>query len=112
MMQEWHIMDRRLRIACLTLAMSVSWLSTSLAQATLEIKDFVVMPMTGKVDGKGSNELLLARVNTLREEVGGARRWLISDLNGTLYILDSDTKKFSLYLNFNGNEGKNGLFHK
>src|SRR5437870_9356127 len=105
-------MGKRLRIACFTLTMTVSWISTSFAQATLEIKDFVVMPMTGKVDGKGSNELLLARVNTLREEVGGARRLFISDLNGPLYILDKDTKKFSLYLDFNGNEGKKGLFHK
>ena len=105
-------MDKRLRIACLTLTVSASWLSTAVAQATLEIKDFVVMPMTGKVDGKGSNELLLARVNTLREEVGGAKRLFISDLNGPLYILDKDTKKFSLYLDFNGNEGKKGLFHK
>jgi Glucose / Sorbosone dehydrogenase len=105
-------MDKRLRIACLTLTVSASWLSTATAQATLEIKDFIVMPMTGKVDGKGSNELLLARVNTLREEVGGAKRLFISDLNGPLYILDKDTKKLSLYLDFNGNEGKKGLFHK
>jgi hypothetical protein len=105
-------MDKRLRTACLALAVSASWISTAFAQATLEIKDFVVMPMTGTVDGKGSNELLLARVNTLREEVGGAKRLFISDLNGPLYILDKETKKFSLYLNFNGNEGKKGLFRK
>src|SRR2546428_509819 len=105
-------MDKSLRIACLTLTVSASWLSTAIAQATLEIKDFVVMPMTGKVEGKGSNELLLAGVNALREEVGGAKRLFISDLNGPLYILDKDTKKFSLYLDFNGNEGKKGLFHK
>ena len=60
------------------------------AQPTLELRDFVVTPMTGLVDGKGSNELLLSRVNTLREEVGGAKRLFISDLNGPLYILDKD----------------------
>ena len=43
-------------------------------QLTIELKDFVVMPMTGLVDGKGSNDLLLSRVNTLREEAGGAKR--------------------------------------
>src|SRR5439155_15930705 len=69
-------------------------------------------PMTGLVDGKGSNELLLARVNTLREEVGGAKRLFISDLNGPLYIFDKATKRFSVYLDFNGNEGKKGIFHK
>ena len=35
---------------------------------TLEIKDYVTMPMTGMVQGKTSNEMLLARVNTIREE--------------------------------------------
>src|SRR6266851_4446414 len=105
-------MDTRLRMACLALAVSASWISTAFAQPVLEIKDFVVMPMTGTVDGKGSNELLLSRVNALREEVGGAKRLFISDLNGPLYILDKDTKTFSLYLDFYGNGGKKGLFHK
>src|SRR2546426_4763360 len=105
-------MDKRLRIACLTLTVGASWLSTAVAQATLEIKDFVVMPMTGKVDGKGSNELLLARVNTLREEAAGAKRLFISDLNGPLYILDKQTKKLTVYLDFNGNPGKTGIFRK
>ena len=35
------------------------------------------MPMTGLVDGKGSTDSLLARVNTLREEPGGANRDMI-----------------------------------
>ena len=85
---------------------------TASAQPTLDLADYVVMPMTGVVDGKGSNELLLSSVNTLREEVGGARRLFISDLNGPLYILDKDTKKFTVYLDFNGNAGKNGIFRK
>lgn len=82
------------------------------AQATLEIEDYVVMPMTGLVDGKGSNDVLLARVNALREEAGGATRFFISDLNGPLYILDKGTKKFAVYLNFNGNDGKKGIFRR
>jgi imidazolonepropionase-like amidohydrolase len=79
---------------------------------TLELEDYVTMPLTGLVDGKGSNEVLLARVNTLREEVGGARRQFISDLNGPLYILDKQTKKFTVYLDFNGNAGKKGMFRR
>src|SRR5262245_16379548 len=86
--------------------------STAAAQPTLELADFLTMPMTGVVEGKGSNEVLLARVNTLREEVGGARRVFISDLNGPLYILDKETKQLTVYLNFNGAAGKNGLFRK
>ena len=101
-----------IRVACLVLAVVVVGVPTALAQPTLELRDFVVMPMTGLVDGKGSNELLLSRVNTLREEVGGAKRLFISDLNGPLYILDKETKTFTVYLNFNGNDGKSGIFRK
>jgi hypothetical protein len=82
------------------------------AQVALEIKDFVVTPITGSVGGKGSNDVLLSRVNTLREEAGGARRLFISDLNGPLYIFDKATRKFVVYLDFNGTEGKTGLFHR
>ena len=82
------------------------------AQPTLSIDDYVAMPITGRVDGKGSNEVLLSRVNTLREEVAGAKRLFISDMNGLLYVLDKDTKKFAVYLDFNGNEGKTGIFRR
>ena len=68
--------------------------------------------MTGLVDGKGSNELLLSRVNTIREEAGGANRFFISDLNGPLYIFDKATKKFTVYLDFNGSRDKSGIFRK
>ena len=80
--------------------------------ATIDVEDFLAMPMTGLVDGQGSNDRLLSRVNTLREEAGGANRFFVSDLNGPLYIVDKATKKFSLYLDFNGNEGKNGIFRR
>ena len=79
---------------------------------TLHIEDYVTTPMTGLVDGKGSNDVLLSRVNTIREEVGGARRLFMSDLNGPLYIFDKDTKTFAEYLNFNGNAGRNGIFRR
>ncbi len=80
--------------------------------ATIDVEDFVATPITGLVEGKGSNEVLLSRVNTIREEVGGAKRLFISDLNGPLYIFDKSAKTFSEYLNFNGNPGKNGLFRR
>src|SRR6185369_14528649 len=102
----------RLRTACIALALSGIGVPGVSAQVALEIKDFVVTPITGSVDGKGSNDVLLSRVNTLREEVGGARRLFISDLNGPLYIFDKDTKKFTVYLDFNGNEGRKGIFRK
>jgi hypothetical protein len=81
------------------------------AQATIDIEDYVETPITGVVDGKGSNEILLSRVNTLREEAGGAARFFISDLNGPLYIFDKATKKFTVYLDLNGNARK-GIFRK
>src|SRR5690349_5075963 len=79
---------------------------------TLEIADYLTMPITGLVDGKGQTDGLLARVNALREEPGGANRFFITDLNGPIYVLDKDTKKFTTYLDFNGHEGHRGLFHK
>jgi len=101
-----------MRVACLAFAVCVVKAPTALAQPTLELRDFVVMPMTGLVDGKGSNELLLSRVNTLREEVGGAKRLFISDLNGPLYIFDKDAKSLKVYLDFNGNPGRRGIFRR
>jgi glucose/sorbosone dehydrogenase len=105
-------MCRTIRVACLALAATAISIPLASAQATLDVEDFLVMPMTGLVDGKGSNELLLSRVNTLREEAGGANRLFISDLNGPLYIYDKQTKKLTVYLDFNGNDGKSGLFRK
>src|SRR4030095_3096354 len=82
------------------------------AQITLEIKDYVALPITGLVDGKNNYDALLARVSGLREEPGGANRLFVPDLNGPLYIVDKDTKKLTVYLEFNGREGKSGIFHK
>ena len=70
------------------------------------------MPVTGVVDGKGQTDGMLARVNSLREEPGGANRFFVNDLNGPLYILDKKTKVFTTYLDFNGRAGHAGLFHK
>ena len=105
-------MSTRTLAACLTSAAVVLSAAPVLAQPTLELRDFVVMPMTGLVEGKGSNELLLSRVNTLREEAGGAKRLFISDLNGPLYIYDKDTKALRVYLDFNGNPGRKGIFRR
>ncbi len=105
-------MNNRLCVLCFALAGSLVRLPAAFAQATLDIQDYLEMPVTGSVDGNGSNDVLLSRVNTVREEDGGAKRLFISDLNGPLYILDKDTKKLTLYLDFNGNEGKTGLFRK
>src|SRR5260221_2025334 len=76
------------------------------AQVALEIKDFLVMPMTGSVDSKSNNELLLSRVNTLREEAGGAERPFLSDLQRPLFIPLQETEKIIGFLKFYGNEGK------
>ena len=101
-----------MRMTCFALAAIVSGVSPASAQLTLEVKDYVEVPVTGLVDGTGSNDALLARVNVLREEAVGAKRFFITDLNGPLYVVDKATKKFSVYLDFNGNPGKNGIFHK
>jgi glucose/arabinose dehydrogenase len=74
----------------------------------LELADYVAMPITGEVDGRDTRALL-ARVNFLRDEPGG-KRFFVNDLNGPLYILDKQSKRLTTYLDFNGFEGRPGLF--
>jgi hypothetical protein len=81
-------------------------------RVTLEIRDYAAMPITGLADGKGQTDGLLARINSLHEEPGGAARFFINDLNGPLYIVDKATRTFTTYLDFNGRDGRTGLFHK
>ena len=75
---------------------------------TLQLADYVQMPITAQPNGQNTMAQL-ARVNFLRDEPGG-RRFLVNDLNGPLYILDKRTKTFTTYLNFNGAGGRSGLF--
>ncbi len=77
---------------------------------TLELADYVQMPITGDPAGENTRGEL-ARVNFMRDEPGG-RRFFIADLNGPLYILDKQTKRFAIYLDFNGLAGRPGLFQK
>ena len=79
---------------------------------TIEVKDYASLPITGSPAGTGQTDGMLSRVNTLREEPGGARRLFVSDMNGPLYILDKESRKFTLYLDFNGREARPGLFHR
>jgi hypothetical protein len=79
---------------------------------TLELRDFAAAPITGRFDGTGQTDGMLARITSLREEPGGANRFFINDLNGPLYILDKATRTFTTYLDFNGRDGRPGLFHK
>src|SRR4026209_813712 len=106
-----------MRTICRTFAvLGFLCVQVSMARAqgvlTLEIKDFVTMPMTGVTEGKGSNEVLLARVNVIRAEPGGASRLFVVDMNGPLYILDKATKQLTPYLNFDGRDGRPGMFKR
>jgi hypothetical protein len=79
---------------------------------TLEIKDFATVPISGLPLGKTNNEMLLSRVNTIREEPGGADRLFVVDMNGPVYILDKTTRQFTKYLDFDGRDNRPGLFHR
>jgi hypothetical protein len=79
---------------------------------TIEIADYLALPITGKLDGTGQTDGMLARVNSLREEPGATTRFFVVDLNGPLYILDKKTKTLTTYLDFNGRDQRPGLFHK
>src|SRR5439155_75923 len=96
----------------LAMSMSAALAAAGAPTLTIEIKDYVEMPITGKLDGKGQTDGMIARVNSLREEPGGARRFFVNDLNGALYIVDKTTGTLTTYLDFNGRGGRPGLFHK
>jgi glucose/arabinose dehydrogenase len=77
---------------------------------TLELQDYAALPITA--DNTNDNtRAQLARVNNLRDEPGG-RRFFVNDLNGPLYILDKESRTFTTYLDFNGFDGRPGLFPK
>ena len=80
-------------------------------QRTLELADYVELPVTG--DSKSTNLISgqLARGSILRDEPGG-RRFFVNDLNGPLYILNKQTKQLTTYLNFDGMGDRQGLFPK
>ena len=100
------------RVASLLIAVPVLGAAADSPPITLELADYMTMPITGLLDGKGQTDGMLARVNSLREEPGGATRFFVNDLNGPLYILDKATKKLTTYLDFNGREKHDGIFHK
>ena len=77
----------------------------------LVVQDFVTMPITGSAAAEG-NVGSLARVSLMREEPGGRGRLFVSDLNGPLYMLDRRTRALTTYLDFNGRDGKTGLFER
>jgi hypothetical protein len=79
---------------------------------SMEIRDYVEFPITGRLDGKGQTDGMLARINSLREEPGGATRFFVNDLNGPLYIVDKKMTRITTYLDFNGREGHKGIFHR
>lgn len=82
-------------------------------ELTIEIRDYVTMPMTGAVDGATNSASLLAKVNVLLQEPGASRkRFFVNDVNGPLYILDRDTKQLTTYLDLNGLKERPGIFHK
>ena len=80
--------------------------------ARLAIENFAELTITGRVDGTGQTDGLLARITSLREEPGGRQRFFLNDLNGPLYILDKRSKAFTTYLDFNGRDARKGLFKK
>ncbi len=80
------------------------------ARIALELQEYAALPVTA--DNTNTNtRAQLARVNCMRDEPGG-RRFFVNDLNGPLYILDKRTKTVTTYLDFNGRDGRPGLFPK
>ena len=80
-------------------------------QRTLEVADYVALPVTGDATSTNLISGQLARGSILRDEPGG-QRFFVTDLNGPLYILNKQTKQLTPYLNFDGTGDRAGLFPK
>jgi hypothetical protein len=102
----------RVAIVCLILAVSAGAGRGLSAPLTIELADYFALPITGRLDGTGQTDGMLARVNALRDEPGGRGRFFVVDLNGPIYILDKKTRALTPYLDFNGRDGRPGLFGK
>jgi len=96
----------------IALALAVLSMDATPSRVTLDIDDYLAMPITGTLDGKGQTDNMLARINSMREEPGRPTRIFVNDLNGPLYILDTRTKQLTPYLDFNGRDRRPGIFHK
>src|SRR3972149_5535061 len=51
-----------------------------------------------------------AKTSTRRSTI--SFRFFVNDLNGPLYILDKTTRQFTTYLDFNGRDGRPGMFEE
>jgi glucose/sorbosone dehydrogenase len=99
--------------AWLLIFVLVACASPATPELSIEIQDYVTMPMTGAVDGATNSAGLLAKVNVLLQEPGGSKkRFFVNDVNGPLYILDRDTKRLTTYLDLNGLQDRPGIFHR
>ena len=81
-------MSDRLTLSAVVLAASAAVVAappTTPTPLTLELKDFATLPITGTLDGAGQVDGMLARVNSIREEPGGANRLFVTDMNGPIY---------------------------
>ena len=108
-------MSVRLMLSAVILAASAALVATpptTPTPLTLKVKDFAALPITGKLDGTGQVDGMLARVNSVREEPSGSGRLFVTDMNGPIYILDKKTKNLSTYLDFNGRDERPGLFDR
>ena len=90
------------------ISLGIGWSAT----LTFEISDYATLPITGRLDGTGQTDGLLARVNALRYEPGNNERFFVVDLNGPLYIFDKRSGTWTTYLNFNGRGDRKGLFKR
>ena len=104
---------RLVHLGLIVLALAaVAAAQPSPAALTIDLEDIVPLPITGKLDGTGQVDGMLARVNSVREEPGGAGRLFVTDMNGPLYILDKKSRALTTYLDFNGSGDRTGLFDR
>ena len=81
-----------------TVAPAAARAAIPVPERTLEVADYVELPVTGDMTPDRVSGVL-ARGSIMRDEPGG-RRFFVNDLNGPLYILNKQTKQLTPYLTF------------
>ncbi len=70
-------------------------------QIAVRLQDYAIAPNSQISQTSGDKTATqVARINFMRQDPTNANRFVVPDLNGSLYTLDKTTKQFSSYINF------------
>ena len=100
------------RFASLALVLPALAAASSTPPITVELRDYATLPITGTMDGTGQTDGMLARVNSLREEPGGAKPLFRERLERSALHPRQENENVHDLSRLQRTNGHSGLFHK